>query len=137
MADVRSFRGIHYNKTLLKDWEKVLSPVYDIISPQQQEELYKKSEYNFVRIELTRESPGENKYTSAARTLEQWLKQGILEIDREPAIYLYDQFFTYGGLDYKRRGIIVRVRLEEWDKMIIRPHEYTMAAPKADRITLL
>ena len=36
-----------------------------------------------------------------------------------------------------RRGIIARVRLEEWDKMIIRPHENILSAPKEDRQNLL
>jgi uncharacterized protein (DUF1015 family) len=36
-----------------------------------------------------------------------------------------------------RRGIITRVRLEEWEKMIIRPHEGILSAPKEDRQNLL
>ncbi|GAJ00738.1 unnamed protein product, partial [marine sediment metagenome] len=37
----------------------------------------------------------------------------------------------------RRRGIIVCVRLEEWDKMVVRPHEGTLAEPKGDRLSLL
>jgi uncharacterized protein (DUF1015 family) len=33
--------------------------------------------------------------------------------------------------------MIVRVRVEEWEKMIVRPHEGTMTKPKADRLNLL
>ena len=36
-----------------------------------------------------------------------------------------------------RRGITVRVRLEEWDKMIIRPHEGILTGAKEDRQNLL
>lgn len=141
MADIRPFRGVHYNKSLLKDWSAVICPIYDIISPQLQQELYLRSEYNFVRLEFGRDLPqdtaSDNKYTHSAVTLEQWLKEGIIETDKAPAIYLHDQYFEYKGKQYKRRGVITRVRLEERDKGVIRPHEGTMAGPKSDRLSLL
>ena len=141
MADVRPFRGIHYNDSLIKDWSAVICPPYDIITPQQQQELYLRNEYNFVRLESGRELPQDtvrdSKYTRSAATLEQWLKQGILEIDEVPAIYLHDHYFTHQGRHYKRRSIVARVRLEEWDKMDIRPHEGTLTEPRGDRLSLL
>ena len=141
MADIRPFRGLHYNQPLLKDWPAVICPVYDIIPPEQQPELYRRSEYNFVRLELGRELPQDtatdNKYTRSAATLEQWLRQGVLEVEATPAIYLYDQYFTHQGKGYQRRGLIARVRVEEWDRMVIRPHEGTMTEPKGDRLNLL
>ena len=141
MVEIRPFRGVHYNESLIKDWSAVICPPYDIITPQLQQELYLRSEYNFIRLEFGRELPQDtaidNKYTRSAATLEQWLKQGVLEIDEVPAIYLHDQYFTHQGKVYKRRSIIARVRIEEWDKMVIRPHEGTMAEPKDDRLSLL
>jgi uncharacterized protein (DUF1015 family) len=141
VAEIRPFRGVHYNQALLKDWASVICPVYDIISPQQQQELYQRSEYNFVRLEFGRDLPQDtatdNKYTRAAATLERWLRQGILVTDAQPAIYLYDQHFTHQGREYRRRSLIVRVRVEEWDRMVVRPHESTMAEPKTDRLSLL
>jgi uncharacterized protein (DUF1015 family) len=79
----------------------------------------------------------DNKYTRSAATLRQWLKQGVLEVDKTPAIYLHDHYFTHQGKEYRRRGIIVCVRLEEWEKMVVRPHEGTLAEPKNDRVSLL
>jgi uncharacterized protein (DUF1015 family) len=141
VAEIRPFRGVHYSQALLKDWPAVICPVYDIISPQQQQELYQRSEYNFVRLEFGRDLPQDtatdNKYTRAAATLEQWLRQGVLVTDEKPAIYLYDQFFTYQGRECQRRSLTVRVRVEEWDRMVVRPHESTMAEPKTDRLSLL
>jgi len=141
VAEIRPFRAVHYNQALLKDWPAVICPVYDIISPQQQQELYQKSEYNFVRLEFGRDLPqdtaSDNKYTRAAATLEQWLRQGVLVTDSQPAIYLYGQFFIHQGREYRRRSLTVRVRVEEWDRMVVRPHESTMAEPKTDRLSLL
>jgi len=141
LADIRPFYGVHYNQLLVNDLAVVVCPPYDIITPQMQSELYHRSEYNFVRLELGRELPQDtaldNKYTRSAATLEQWLKQGVLEVDETPAIYLHDHYFTYQGKEYRRRGIIACVKLEEWDKMVVRPHEGTLTEPKGDRLSLL
>ncbi len=141
MAEIRPFQGVHYNQELIKDLATVICPPYDIISPQTQQELYRRSQYNFIRIEHCRELPQDtakdNKYTRAAATLDQWLKQGILKIDKTPSIYLHSTYFTHQGKQYKRCGITARVRLEEWDKKIIHPHEGTLTEPRGDRLNLL
>ncbi|MBI2836528.1 MAG: DUF1015 domain-containing protein [Chloroflexi bacterium] len=141
MAEIRPFQGVHYAQKLLENWSAVICPVYDIISPQQQQELYLRSEHNFIHLEFARELPQDtatdNRYTRSAATLAHWLRQGILVADEQPAIYLYEQSFTHAGVEYTRRSLIVRVRLEEWDRKVVRPHEGTMTGPKADRLNLL
>ncbi len=141
MAEIRPFRGVRYNQSLVGDLSAVICPPYDIITPQMQQELYHRSEYNFVRLEFGRELPRdtaiESKYTRSAAILEQWLEKGVLRVDEVPVIYLHDHYFTYQGKEYRRRGIITAVRLEEWDKMVIRPHEGTLAGPRSDRVSML
>jgi len=141
MAEIRPFRGVRYNQSLVEDLSLVICPPYDVITAQMEQELYHQSGYNFIRLESGRELPqdtvSDNKYTRSSAMLEQWLKQGVLKVDEAPAIYLHDHYFTYQGREYRRRGIIVCVRLEEWDKMVVRPHEGTLAEPKGDRLSLL
>ncbi|MDP2932117.1 MAG: DUF1015 domain-containing protein, partial [Chloroflexota bacterium] len=141
MAEVRPFRGVRYNPNLVKDVAAVICPPYDIISPQMAQELYQKSEYNFVRIEdgrkLPQDTERDNRYTRSAASLEHWLAQGVLLVDESPAIYLHDHHFTYQGKEHRRRGMLLRVRLEEWDKKVVRPHEGTLSEPKSDRLSLL
>jgi len=141
VAEIQPFRGVRYNQSLAGDLAALICPPYDIISPQMQQELYHRSENNFVRIEFTRELPQdtgvESKYTRAAATLEKWLAQGVLEADDEPALYIHDHYFTYQGKEHKRRSVVAAVKLEEWDSMVIRPHEGTLARPKSDRISML
>jgi uncharacterized protein (DUF1015 family) len=141
VAEVCPFRGVRYNQQLVSDLAAVICPIYDVTTPQMAQELYHRSEYNFVRLEhgreLPQDTPADNKYTRAAATLEKWLKQGVLKVDRVPAIYLHDHYFTHQGKKYKRRGIVARVRLEEWDRGVIRPHEGTLTEPKDDRLSLL
>jgi len=141
LADIRPFHGVYYNQSLVKDLAAVICPPYDIITPQIQQELYQRSECNFVRLELGRELPQDkdtdNRYIRAAATLKKWLEQGVLEVDRTPAIYIHDHHFTHQGRKYRRRGITCLVKLEEWSKMVVRPHEGTLAEPKSNRISLL
>jgi len=141
LADIRPFQGVHYNPSLVKDIAKVICPPYDIINPQMQQELYQRSDYNFVRIEYGRELPQDkdtfNKYTRAAATFKDWLAQSILIIDERPALYIDEHTFTYQGKTYHRRNINCLVKLEDWSKMVIRPHEGTLPRAKSDRLNML
>jgi len=141
LADIRPFCGVHYNPSLVKDLAKVLCPPYDVITPQLQQELYQRNDCNFVRVEFGRElqqdKDTDNRYTRARTTLEKWLNQGVLKVDRKPSIYVVDHHFTHQGRQYRRRSISCLVKLEDWDKMIVRPHEGTLSRPKGDRLSLL
>ncbi len=141
VAEIRPFRGLHYNRSLLGDLSSVICPPYDIISTQQQQELYARDEHNFVRLEFGRElpqdSPGNDRYSRAGETLAKWLDEGVIEADESPAIYLHDHYFTLDERKHRRRGIIVRVRLEEWGAKVVRPHEGTLPGARRDRLDLL
>ncbi len=141
MADIRPFQGVHYNSAVVKDLAKVICPPYDIITPQLQQELYQRSDYNYVRIEWGREQPQDkdtfNKYTRAANTLKSWLEQRVLVADEKPSLYIDEHAFTYQGKSLHRRNLYCLVKLEDWSKMVVRPHEGTLARAKSDRLTML
>ena len=141
MADVQPFRGLRYSKAVVKDLSEVICPPYDIISPAFHEELHKRSEYNFIRLEdakpFPQDTPADNKYTRAAETLQKWLTDRVLIPERKPAIYVHDHFFEQAGKKQRRRGILARVRLEEWENGIIRPHEGILGPARDDRLSLL
>ncbi|KAA0257741.1 DUF1015 domain-containing protein [Deferribacter autotrophicus] len=133
MVMVKPFKGVRYNleKTLLK---QVLAPPYDVISEEQKEILKLKSPYNVVRLILP---DGENKYEEAARLYNEWKKEGILIKDSEPSFYLYEQEYEYEGKKYVRTGFIGLMKLEEYGKGNVFPHEKTLAGPKMDRFNLM
>jgi uncharacterized protein (DUF1015 family) len=142
VAEVRPFRGLRYNPKLAPDLAKVLCPPYDVISPQLQEALYQRSPYNIVRLEYGKEppeeAPGLDRYTTAARLLERWRQQEVLVVDQVPAFYLVRQRFTdILGHPRERHVLFGRVRLEEFSKGIVLPHEETAEGPKRDRLALL
>jgi uncharacterized protein (DUF1015 family) len=141
LADIRPFRGVHYNPAMVKDMAKVICPPYDIIPPSLQQELHQRSDHNFIRIEYGLESPhdnpADNKYTRAAAAMEDWLNKRVLVEDETPAIYIDDHSFIHQGKTWKRRSISAIVKLEDWSKKIIRPHEGTLAKAKSDRLNML
>ena len=139
MADVRPFRGLRY--TAAVDPALAIAPPYDVISPAEQRALYERSPHNAVRIEYgdTRDGDGasDNRYTRAAADIARWRADGVLALDDAPAMYGYRQQFEYGGTSYARQAWCVALRLEEWAKGMVKPHEHTLANPKADRLELL
>jgi uncharacterized protein (DUF1015 family) len=140
LTEIRPFRGLRYQAGQVGDLAKVIAPPYDAISPDEQRALHARSPYNVVRLEYgeARDNGEENnRYTRAAATLAQWLAAGVLVQDDRPAFHVYDQEFDHGGARYRRRALLTRVRLEEWAKGTVRPHEHTMAQPKEDRLRLL
>ncbi|MBI2958666.1 MAG: DUF1015 domain-containing protein [Chloroflexi bacterium] len=141
MAEVRPFRGIRFVPAVAGDIGGVICPPYDVIDPDMQRTLHARSPYNIVRVEygLTRpgDSEADNRYTRAAACLGQWAAEGALRRDRLPAFYLHHHHFTYQDRPRTRRSVFAAVRIEEFDKGIVRPHEGTAAVFKADRLKLI
>jgi uncharacterized protein (DUF1015 family) len=140
MPTIQAFRGLRYNLGHVGSLSDVVCPPYDVISPELQNQLYKKHPAHFVRLELNREEPGDNeqynKYTRAAKFLRNWRQEGVLQADPDPALYVYHQSFVSGGHEFTRRGFMCRVRLERFGQGKIYPHEETHAAAKQDRLLL-
>jgi uncharacterized protein (DUF1015 family) len=140
MPNIQAFRGLRYNLGHVGSLSDVVTPPYDVIAPEFQDELYKKHPANFIRLELNRDEPGDsetqNKYTRAARFLKQWRQEGVMQVDPDPALYVYHQTFQHGGKEVTRRGFMGRVRLERFGEGKIYPHEETHAGPKQDRLLL-
>ncbi len=141
MAEVLPIRGMRFSSTIEEDYHRLITPPYDVITAREQEMYYKKSPYNIIRLDYGRSLPGDtsldNKYTRAAATLKQWLCEGVLQEDNNPALYFYELQFYYNGLKYTRHSICCGVRLSPFEEGVIVPHEKTMSKPKADRLELL
>jgi uncharacterized protein (DUF1015 family) len=141
MADIRAFRGFRYDLGRSGALTDLVAPPYDVIDPALQQALYDKSPYNAIRIELTRDEPGDtptsNRYTRAAQTLSGWMTDHILQQDTLRTLYVVEQAFAVDGQTYRRRGFIARVRLEPFGGGRIFPHEETMSGPKEDRLKLM
>jgi uncharacterized protein (DUF1015 family) len=140
MAKVLPFRGIYYNAQKVRGSD-VISPPYDIITPEMRDRLYGLSPCNIVRVDSGKEHPGdgeaENKYTRAAGLLESWLGEGILLRGERPAFYAYRMHYRVRGRRMSLGGFFGLVRLEELGKGSVYPHEETHSKPKRDRLALM
>jgi uncharacterized protein (DUF1015 family) len=135
MVRIAPFHGLFYNQKKIRDLTKVVTPPYDVISREEQDKLYRKSPYNFVRLDLSQEPDA---YSNVAQLFQTWQNEGVFARDEAPAIYfMTHRFFLPGGVVKERRGFFALTELQDLSGGDIRPHEKTLAAPKEDRLRLM
>ncbi len=140
MADIQAFRGLRYDLSRVGSLCEVVAPPYDVISAEQQSELYALNEHNIVRLILPKDDDlrgTETVYDRAEGYLKAWRRDGILRPDPVASVYVYHQSFEFEGQRYRRRGFIARVRLETFGEGKIFPHEQTHSRAKEDRYQLM
>ena len=141
MADVRPFRGLRYNTDVAGDLSHIISPPFDTIPLELQSSLYRQSPYNVVRLEagekLASDHPHHNRYTRAAALLADWIRSRVLVREKEPAFYLVRHSFNLLGQDRARLELMACVRLEEYQRRVVLPHEFTRDEDKRDRLALI
>jgi uncharacterized protein (DUF1015 family) len=129
------FRALRYDPGRIDDIADVLSPPYDVVDAAGVERLEAASPYNVVRLILPRgpESGPESRYNRAAETLAGWRADGVLRVDPEPAVYVYEE----SAAGHVQRGLVGALGLVPFDDGIVLPHENVMAGPVADRLALM
>jgi uncharacterized protein (DUF1015 family) len=146
MADVRALKALHYDLDAVGSLQDVVAPPYDVIDPGMRAELLARSPYNAVAIDLPKaygetgpQSAAEgDPYAAAGASIEAWQKAGALVRDTEEAIWAMEQEYTGpDGASHVRHGVLVRVRVEDFDAGTILPHERTLPGPKQDRLELM
>ena len=134
MIVTRPFRALHYDSDVI-DMDTVLAPPYDVIGDEERDEPYARSEFNAVRLILSKE---DDRYAAAGRDLAAWRQRGILVRDSEPNVYFYAQEFAMpDGSLRERSGVLASVRLEPFSAGNIMPHERTFPKAKADRMKIM
>jgi len=137
--EIRPFRGWRYAPTAGKDVSLYLAPPYDVLTGQDKAELLARCRQNIVAVDLPQAQPEkagpDELYQAAADQLRQWQASGLLRQDRRPAMYVYDQQFTWSGKRYTRRALICGLRATAFGESVL-PHEHTFPGPKADRLKL-
>jgi uncharacterized protein (DUF1015 family) len=137
MAEIQPFRAIRYNPDVAGDVSLHVCPPFDVITPDLQQELYARSPYNIVRLELARRGLAQDPYEKAAETAQDWTDSGVLKHEEAPSIYVTEEEFEYQGQTLLRRGFIAAVRLEDYDQKVVLPHEGTRSEWVADRVKLM
>ena len=128
MAVVKPFRALRY----AEPGPGVVAPPYDVISPEQRTEYLARDPHNVVHLTLP------DSEEDAARTLEQWRRDGVLVEDEAPALWALEQEFTGpDGVRRRRSGVVASLEVEPYEARVVLPHERTHAGPKEGRLRLL
>ncbi|MEM9857091.1 MAG: DUF1015 domain-containing protein [Bacteroidota bacterium] len=132
MAEIRPFRAWRFNDLLSKNIGAVTSPLFDVVSDKQRENLYKHP-YNSIHLSVP------SSVDDAADLTHQWKLDSILSQDHLPGIYVYYQYFSLAGQtqEYCRKGFICNIRAYDWKDGVLLRHENTMPNSVNDRIDIL
>lgn len=137
--DVIPFQGYRYNPDVVGDPANCIAPPYDVIGKQEQATLYAASPHNVVRIikgvENASDTESDNVYSRAATTFHKFIDQNVVRQDASSQFYVYAQDFSINGKSFRRSGLVGLGKLESYGDSI-KPHEQTLAGPKADRLNL-
>lgn len=131
MADLEPFRAVRYASAAGVPADLV-APPYDAISEDERERLSARSPYNVVHLTLP-ESPAE-----AARLYREWLSNGILQREDEPAAWLLvERYVGPDGVARERHGVITSLAAEPYESGSVIPHERTYRQIRDERFRLL
>ncbi len=141
MAEIKAFKGFRYALSTPTDLGRLAAPPYDMIDDDMIDALYAQDPSNVVRLIQNRKEPtdtaNKDRHVRAASFLTQWIKDGTLHRDDEAAVYVYRQTFSTGEgartKQHERTGVVVLTKLTDFSEGVVKPHENTLWAPKADR----
>ncbi|MDW7771842.1 MAG: DUF1015 domain-containing protein [Desulfobulbaceae bacterium] len=142
MAIIAPFRGLRFNPEKINRLEDVVTPPYDVISPEEGLKFLEKNTYNMIKLDLRNTSHNEEadigRYEQAKDLFEEWQQEEILIRDRQPAIYLYYIDYIHpSGRRMTRKGLIGLVRLADFSEGVVKPHEKTFDAVISERMQLM
>jgi len=131
MADLEPFRAVRYSGAAgpLAD---LVAPPYDAVTPEERVLLVRRSPYNVVRLTLPESAE------AAGRSYREWVAQGILEREDDPATWLLvEQYVGPDGVARERRGVVVSVAAQPYETGRVLPHERTHSRIREERLRLL
>lgn len=142
MVSILPFVGTRYNNQLIQDLKLVLAPPYDVITKDEQKDLYQRHQNNAVRLVLGVSKPTDdeynNKYTRSANYIQSWKRDGVFVDDDKKSLYIYEQSFTTPeGVKKTRLGFFALIKLEDYKSGNIIPHEQTEQCPGKDQLKLM
>ena len=139
MPRFEPFAGLRYHADI--DLDAVTAPPYDVIDEQERVALAARTGYNAVRVDLPVDGegePGEDRYAIAARFLAEFVADGVLVHDDEPALYVYRMGHRdEAGAPRQTTGVIGALGIESPGEGDVLPHEQTTPKAASDRLELL
>jgi uncharacterized protein (DUF1015 family) len=135
MADLRKFKAWRPKKGLEA---QVASYPYDVLNSEEARELAQGNPNSFLHvvkpeIDLPQGTDlySQSVYDMARDNFERFKREGVLIQDEGPHLYIYRQ-----TMDLREQyGIVGCVSVDDYDRDVIKKHEYTRPVKEKDRIT--
>jgi uncharacterized protein (DUF1015 family) len=133
MAKIIPFKGLRPRKDLAPE---VATLPYDVCSVEEARK-YKKNPHHFYHVTRSEIDLSESVdvhspevYERAAENLEEMVKNGVLIQDEEPCYYIYRLIMD----GREQTGLVCGSSLDDYNKGIIKKHEFTRPEKELDRI---
>ncbi len=137
MLEISGFRGLTFDTGKVGSQDDVITPPYDVISPEERASMAQRGAHNMVHLILPEERDGLTRYEAAADTMNRWIEEGALVQDDVPHFYLLRQTFKdFEGNTKTRCGFFGAASLPGPGERYILGHEQTFAKPVEDRLSL-
>jgi uncharacterized protein (DUF1015 family) len=118
--------------------DDLVSPPYDVISPERREQLAARHSHNAVHVDLPAADGDRSPYEVAAEMFGRWQREGALARDLRPAFYTYRMDCEdEAGRARRTIGVIGALELSRPDQGEVLPHEHTTPKAKSDRLEML
>lgn len=116
--------------------EKVASVPYDVINTQEARQLAEGNPYSFLHvgrpeIDLPEgiDEHDDQVYATGVANLKKFIAEGTLVHDDKPCLYVYQQKMG----DHVQAGLVCLCSVKEYEKDLIKKHEYTRKDKEDDR----
>ena len=123
---------MRYDQAKAGPIEELVAPPYDVLGPEERARYLAENSHNVVHLTL----PDDEE--RAAGLWRDWLAEGILVRDDEPALWWLEQDYVGpDGVARTRGGLVCALHVEPYSARVVLPHELTHAGPKEGRMRLL
>lgn len=137
MATIAPFRAVRPQPELAA---QVAAPPYDVVSLKEARDIAKANPHCFLRIGRAELELGDgvdpyspDVYQKGADNLWKLIHDGVLVQESKPLFGVYRQ--KWG--QHEQTGIVALASVDEYDKGIIKKHEYTRPVKEADRVKII
>jgi uncharacterized protein (DUF1015 family) len=131
MAEIKPFSALRYDTGRAGPLAALIAPPYDVIGPEEREELLARSPYNVVHLTL----PDSDE--EAGRAFRQWREEGALVTESSGFWALSQDYVGPDGVSRTRTGLVGSLRVDPYEARTVLPHERTHRGPKEGRLRLL
>ncbi len=133
MSKIQPFKGLRPKVDLV---QRVASPPYDVLTSQEAREMAKDNPLSFLHvvkaeIDLNPETDPHSQevYKKGTENLKKFINKGIFIQDEFPCFYIYQLIMG----DHRQRGLVLGASIDEYEKGLIKKHEFTRRDKEDDR----